>query len=158
PISLGQLRAASRGRATEHLYQVSWTTIPTPPAPSDVDLVAVGSGTVPDGPARERFADLAALSAAVDEGRPVPAAVLLAVPRYADAAGDPVPAAAHAAVHAVRSQLLAWLADERFEASRLIVATRNAVAATPEDGVAGMTQSPVWGLVRAAQAEHPGRI
>jgi short-subunit dehydrogenase len=53
---------------------------------------------------------------------------------------------------------VAWLADDRFAASRLIVVTSNAVAAVNDDGVSGLAQAPVWGLVRAAQAEHPGRI
>ncbi|WP_328615514.1 SDR family NAD(P)-dependent oxidoreductase [Amycolatopsis sp. NBC_00355] len=44
----------------------------------------------------------------------------------------------------------AWVADDRFGAARLVVRTRNA-AADP-------AQAAVWGLVRAAQTEHPGRF
>ncbi|WP_440074321.1 type I polyketide synthase, partial [Streptosporangium sp. OZ121] len=49
-----------------------------------------------------------------------------------------------------------WLAEERFASSRLVVVTRGAVAVAEEDvdlGVAG-----VWGVVRAAEAENPGRF
>ncbi|MDX6741095.1 type I polyketide synthase [Actinocorallia sp. A-T 12471] len=39
----------------------------------------------------------------------------------------------------------------------ILVRTRDAVAAAEGDSPA-LTAAPVWGLVRAAQAEHPGRI
>ncbi|MEU0531243.1 SDR family NAD(P)-dependent oxidoreductase [Amycolatopsis tolypomycina] len=67
-------------------------------------------------------------------GEPVPAAVV--VP-----AGDPARALA---------LCQAWVADDRFAAARLVLRTRNAV--TDPD------QAAVWGLVRSAQTEHPGRF
>ncbi len=59
-----------------------------------------------------------------------------------------------------------WLADEKLDGSRLVVVTGTSVAAigaeTPgADGVSdgdGLLDWPVWGLVRSAQAEHPGRF
>ncbi|MFC9178794.1 type I polyketide synthase [Streptomyces sp. NPDC057107] len=50
-----------------------------------------------------------------------------------------------------------WLADERFAASRLLVVTHGAVALPGED-VTDLAGAAVRGLVRAAQAENPGRI
>ncbi len=41
---------------------------------------------------------------------------------------------------------------------RLVVHTRGAVAAVPGDRVADPEASAVWGLVRSAQSEHPGRF
>ncbi len=52
----------------------------------------------------------------------------------------------------------AWLAKERLADERLVLVTRGAVAARPGEHVSGLAQSPVWGLVRSAQSEHPGRI
>ncbi|WP_055526380.1 type I polyketide synthase [Streptomyces graminilatus] len=50
-----------------------------------------------------------------------------------------------------------WLTEERFEGARLVVVTEGAVAiddkATPDPVLAA-----VWGLVRAARAENPGRF
>ncbi|WP_307825829.1 SDR family NAD(P)-dependent oxidoreductase, partial [Sinosporangium siamense] len=46
----------------------------------------------------------------------------------------------------------AWLAEERFAASRLVFVTRGAVSGADLVGAA------VWGLVRSAQAEHPERF
>ncbi|MGW0656878.1 SDR family NAD(P)-dependent oxidoreductase, partial [Streptomyces umbrinus] len=52
----------------------------------------------------------------------------------------------------------AWLADDRTAHSTLAVLTRRAVAAEGPPDAPGLTQAPVWGLLRAAQAEHPGRF
>ncbi|WP_440089829.1 SDR family NAD(P)-dependent oxidoreductase, partial [Streptosporangium sp. LJ11] len=50
-----------------------------------------------------------------------------------------------------------WLAGERFASSRLVVVTRGAVVAVAGE-VPDLAQAAVWGLVRAAQAEQPGRF
>ncbi|WP_446684959.1 type I polyketide synthase [Kibdelosporangium persicum] len=48
-----------------------------------------------------------------------------------------------------------WLADERFASSRLVLVTHGAVGPGERSDPAG---AAVWGLVRSAQAEHPGRL
>ncbi|WP_189282526.1 polyketide synthase dehydratase domain-containing protein, partial [Streptomyces atratus] len=50
-----------------------------------------------------------------------------------------------------------WLKDGRGEEWPLVVVTRGAVAVGGGVGV-DVCQAPVWGLVRAAQAENPGRF
>ncbi len=57
----------------------------------------------------------------------------------------------------VLGTLQAWLAEERLASTRLVVVTRGAVAAGDED-VPDLDRAPVWGLVRSAQSEHPGRL
>ena len=52
----------------------------------------------------------------------------------------------------------AWLADERFAGSRLVIVTRGAVAARAGESVADLAGAAVWGLVGSAQAEHPGQV
>ncbi len=54
------------------------------------------------------------------------------------------------------SLLQQWLAREELTGTRLVVATRGGVAVGDEDPDLG--QAPVWGLVRSAQSEHPGRF
>ncbi len=49
-----------------------------------------------------------------------------------------------------------WLADEGADGP-LVVVTRGAVSVGADGGV-DVCQAPVWGLVRAAQAENPGRF
>ncbi|WP_066363858.1 type I polyketide synthase [Herbidospora mongoliensis] len=51
--------------------------------------------------------------------------------------------------------LLTWLAGD--SPAQLVIVTRHAVTVTADD-VQDLAPAPVWGLVRAAQSEHPGRI
>ncbi|MEV4824672.1 SDR family NAD(P)-dependent oxidoreductase, partial [Micromonospora sp. NPDC049274] len=77
--------------------------------------------------------------------------VVLRVP----ASGADVPAAIRASAASVLRRLREFLAEE--QGSRLVVVTRGAVAVGPDERV-DLGVAPVWGLVRAAQAENPGRI
>ncbi|WP_461012564.1 beta-ketoacyl reductase, partial [Streptomyces capparidis] len=51
-----------------------------------------------------------------------------------------------------------WLAEERVGDARLVVVTRGAVAAGAGEGVPDLAASAVWGLVRSAESENPGRF
>ncbi|MFF1632208.1 beta-ketoacyl reductase, partial [Streptomyces sp. NPDC058272] len=62
------------------------------------------------------------------------------------------------ALTATADLLRNWAADQRFAESRLVVVTRGAVAAGADDSVPDLAHAPLWGLVRSAQAEHPGRF
>ncbi|WP_338483352.1 type I polyketide synthase [Streptomyces sp. SCSIO 75703] len=50
-----------------------------------------------------------------------------------------------------------WLGEERFGGSRLVVRTVGAVA-LPGEVLTDVAGAAVWGLVRSAQSENPGRI
>ncbi|WP_051766789.1 type I polyketide synthase [Saccharothrix syringae] len=63
---------------------------------------------------------------------------------------------ARSAVDAVLAVVRDWLADERFAAARLVLTTTGAVPAG--DAAVDSAVAPVWGLVRAAQAENPDRF
>ncbi|NKY87121.1 type I polyketide synthase [Nocardia veterana] len=99
--------------------------------------------------------DLAALidtlSAAADPV--VPEIVLWQCP---EPEGAP-PEAARQVAAGVVDTLQRWLSDSRFDRSRLVVVTRSAVAVDAAEPVS-LSQAPVWGVVRAAQAEHPDRF
>ncbi|RJQ92484.1 type I polyketide synthase, partial [Amycolatopsis panacis] len=84
-----------------------------------------------------------------DLGESVPPVVVLPVRTY----GDRV-MAAHTAVHEVLAVVQQWIAEPRFEWSRLVVLTRDAVNSGRVDPAA----SAVWGLVRSAQSEQPSRF
>ncbi|WP_439423155.1 type I polyketide synthase [Saccharothrix sp. HUAS TT10] len=73
-----------------------------------------------------------------------------------DPAGDTTPEAVRAATHHVLDHVRRWLAQDRPDA-RLVVVTSHAVAVGEED-VPDLTHAAVWGLVRSAQTENPGRI
>ncbi|MFI7709353.1 SDR family NAD(P)-dependent oxidoreductase, partial [Nonomuraea sp. NPDC049480] len=129
PITAGQL---TNGHA-ESLLHVEW---------NQISLSDAGTGELPD------------LASAMD-AESVPEWALLKVP-----ATDPetdAPAAVRRAAHQVLASVQEWLADERFVSSRLVVVTQGAVAVGPDEGV-DVGVAPVWGLVRAAEAENPGRF
>jgi acyl carrier protein len=66
-------------------------------------------------------------------------------------------AAVRGTAHRALGLLQAWSADERCTLTRLSVVTRGAVVAADGDEP-DLACAPVWGLVRSAQLEHPGRI
>ncbi len=67
---------------------------------------------------------------------------------------DPL-AATYRRSHEALAALQSWLAEH--DSGILVVATRGAVALPGED-VTDLAGAAVWGLVRSAQTEHPGRI
>ncbi|QUI36282.1 SDR family NAD(P)-dependent oxidoreductase [Streptomyces alfalfae] len=142
-LSLRPLAAEGlTGDRLDSLFRVDWTRIrpadATPPR-----WAVLGEGTEPAGPV-PAYADLAALAEAE-----APDLVFAPVPPAASPAE-----ATHRALALVR----AWLADERFASARLVFVTSGAVAAGPDEDVPDLANAPVWGLVRAAQSEHPGRV
>ncbi|WP_275892786.1 SDR family NAD(P)-dependent oxidoreductase [Streptomyces actuosus] len=131
------------------------------------------------------YPGLASLAAAVDAGAAPPTSVLVACGADARPAGRaghaPTPGtrdddaghlparapgsaeadtveATRAALHDTLALVQSWLADDRFAAARLVLVTRGAVPAeggrAPVDPVA----ASLWGLLRSAQSEHPGRL
>ncbi|WP_280454478.1 type I polyketide synthase [Nocardia brasiliensis] len=69
-----------------------------------------------------------------------------------------LPAGVRERVVAVLGQMQKWLADDRSSTARLVVVTSRAVATDTAEDVLDLVHAPVWGLVRSAQSEHPGRI
>ncbi|MBT2439188.1 SDR family NAD(P)-dependent oxidoreductase, partial [Streptomyces sp. ISL-36] len=86
-----------------------------------------------------------------DPAGPVPYEILDATGTYP----GPAPEAVRAAVADVLARLREWI--ERDAEDRLVVLTRRAVAAGPGDAP-DLAAAPLWGLVRSAATENPGRI
>nr|WP_306747649.1 SDR family NAD(P)-dependent oxidoreductase [Saccharothrix yanglingensis] len=72
-------------------------------------------------------------------------------------AGLPTPRAVRVATGWALGVLHDWLADPRCADALLVFGTRGGVDATGADDV-DVAAAAVWGLVRSAQAEHPGRF
>ncbi|WP_433859675.1 type I polyketide synthase [Streptomyces kronopolitis] len=153
PVDPAQLAAAAP-RLTD-LYRMDWVEPPPHGQPAEPYAV-LGTDGMPEPPEGHgtRYADLAALAAAVDAGAEVPGTVLVGSP---PAGGDPAEATRRAVHHALEVAQ-AWLNEERFAASRLVLCTRDAVADRSGAPVPGLPQSAVWGLIRTAKAENPGRF
>ncbi|MER5936555.1 type I polyketide synthase [Streptomyces sp. NPDC001928] len=146
PASPAQFAAGAAATGAEHLYRVEWTPAPAEPTTVEAPADIAGPVTVLRVPDDAEAWHEAGLALAPCEGD-VPGTVLLPVRRGAG------PAAVAEVLAAVRE----WTAEERFAGARLVVVTNGAVAArdgeTPDVGGAG-----VWGLVRSAMNEHPGRF
>ncbi|MEU2133698.1 SDR family NAD(P)-dependent oxidoreductase [Streptomyces sp. NPDC018352] len=95
----------------------------------------------------------------LDAARPAVGAAaevdVIEVPGPAD--GVDAVADVHHRVTRALERLQVWLSEERPEGERVVVATRGAVAIEGEE-VRDLGAAAVWGLVRSAQSEHPGRI
>ncbi|MCD9903495.1 hypothetical protein LUR56_32855 [Streptomyces sp. MT29] len=152
PLSPEDLSVAG-DRAAEGLFGLSWEPVPLDRTAADEDRVVLG-GTL-DLPGARTHADLAGLRRAVDDGEAAPSAVLL--PLEAPAGTGGLAERARAALAGVLATVREWLADERFADTRLAVVTRGPVAPDGEDAH-DLVLAGVWGLLRSAQAEQPGRI
>ncbi|GAA3806027.1 hypothetical protein GCM10022403_045120 [Streptomyces coacervatus] len=146
------------------LFEPVWSEIVAPDAEPVSAALVSAHPLEPSDSAMERYDDLAALAAAADAGMTVPDVLLVSCPP--PASGDPQPQSAPAphtahAAHGAAQWALAlaqeWLADERFAGSRLAFVTRGAVATADED-VTDLAGACVWGLVRSAETENPGRF
>ncbi|MCP2168528.1 polyketide synthase 12 [Goodfellowiella coeruleoviolacea] len=147
PVSASQLRDA-RGNDGS-LYRVDWTPVAAgATAPARWALLGTdGFGLgIP-----EQYRDLADLPA----GSAPEAVVVTFAPRPASSTVDR--AVAETVTGAV-ALLRSWLDDDRFADSRLVLVTRGAVATSAEDDEPDLVHAPLWGLVRAAQSENPGRF
>ncbi|MFE3605640.1 type I polyketide synthase, partial [Streptomyces goshikiensis] len=151
--------AAVPAAVREALFQLDWAPLPLPARPEALAAPAGPEGgwavlgSTGNGPGT-RHTDLAELAAAIDAGAPVPAYVLAPFPRQADGlAPDTLREAAHQALALVHG----WLADTRFETSRLVVVTSGAVAG-PGEGGTDLPHAAVRGLLRSAETENPGRF
>ncbi|MFI2511780.1 type I polyketide synthase, partial [Streptomyces sp. NPDC018972] len=128
----------------QSLCAVDWTRIETAPTTGTVDIARIGAG--------ETHPDLGALERALTEGAPAPTAVLAAV----STTGEDTPDSVHATVGRALGLVQRWLAGEGLGEARLVVVTRGAVSVGGE--APDVAQAAVWGLLRSAQSEHPGRF
>src|SRR5204863_2904062 len=101
-----------------------------------------------------------ALLAALDDGTEPPDVVLVRAGTGsppATASSVELAEAARASCEATLDLLKRWLSDERLGPSRLAFVTGEAVAVRAGEAP-DLAAAPVWGLLRSAQAENPGRI
>ncbi|MEN3614681.1 SDR family NAD(P)-dependent oxidoreductase [Plantactinospora sp. ZYX-F-223] len=145
------------------LYRVDWRPAPaagTGTAPRCVVLGTAGSRLADTLPGSTVVADLAELDALLGRTDPdgMPEAVVYPVPaRVEPDDGDP-DNRAWGPVPAILPVLQSWLSDERRGHTRLVVVTEGAVAVRTGEDLPDVAAAGVWGLVRSAQSEHPGRF
>ncbi|MDH6117463.1 acyl transferase domain-containing protein/D-arabinose 1-dehydrogenase-like Zn-dependent alcohol dehydrogenase/acyl carrier protein [Kitasatospora sp. GAS204A] len=150
PVSAAQVRAA-RGAHVESLFTVEWQPASLGGADTAGWALLGAERLALDLPGH---ADLTALAAAIDAGATPPTTVLTVV------AAEPgeLPQAAHATARRALALVQEWLAADEFADARLVLATRGALAVSAGEAVAELAAATVWGLVRSAQTENPGRL
>ncbi|RPF25314.1 candicidin polyketide synthase FscB [Streptomyces sp. Ag109_G2-6] len=144
PVDVARLRPAATG--DDALHQLEWAPLP---------VTADAAQATGEAPAVH--ADPAALLALLraDATAPLPATVFAAV--HGGTAED-VAGAVHETARKALELVREWLADARCEDSRLVLLTRGAVATRAAEDVRDLPAAAVWGLLRTAQSENPGRF
>ncbi|WP_420717353.1 type I polyketide synthase [Streptomyces sp. WM6378] len=159
PATAEQVRSARGGRE-QSLYELQWR-----PAPQATPETGRGPWAVlgaHDGQAA-RLAGAgdgtAALHTCLDDALAgdAPRHVVLCLDDAVTAGPDPLTTVATADKH-VLDLVQRFLAEERFGAATLVVLTRGALDTGAGENVESLPGASVWGLIRSAQTEHPGRF
>ncbi|MEU8793015.1 SDR family NAD(P)-dependent oxidoreductase [Streptomyces sp. NPDC048643] len=161
PADVGQLSALGFD-PRDALFQIDWAPLPVPATTAPYAVLAAPGSPPAVTPAQGGtvFASPAQLAAS---GQEIPPLVITALdhpdtPTGPEADSDAsVPAAAGRALHRVLGWAKDWLADDRFSASRLVLVTRGAFGDGP-GAPADPAAAAVWGFLRTAQTENPGRF
>ncbi|MCC3772648.1 SDR family NAD(P)-dependent oxidoreductase, partial [Streptomyces sp. UNOC14_S4] len=170
PVTADQLRPAGPPHR-DALFRVDWrkadagTAAPSAWAAPGPDTRALVGHLADEHRPAARYEDLAAAAAAAAAAAPhepvpvpMPETVVVHVGTALPGNGEDVPARTRRLLSSVLDLLQAWLADTRFDGVRLVVATTGALAVRPGEPVTDVPAAAVWGLVRSAQSEHPGRF
>ncbi|MFJ2816607.1 SDR family NAD(P)-dependent oxidoreductase [Streptomyces sp. NPDC087294] len=157
PLDAGDL-TGGRTAQGDALFRVEWTATPmgtsgagefpgaTPDAVEGAAgawavLVDTGSDAIGLDAVADRYPGLPELAAA----QPLPDVVHVSFPAGSELSASAAHGTAQRALRLVRE----WLAEERLSSARLVLVTH---------GCDDPVNAVVWGLVRAAQSEHPGRF
>ncbi|MEU1151068.1 type I polyketide synthase [Streptomyces sp. NPDC005863] len=180
PVGAHQI-AGARSADRDALFGLVWAkaaaaagagggaTRPAVVAPAGEPLGSALAGALSDAPVWGTFG---ALRAGVEAGGEAPDVVLAVCTGLgtgsrngvagAGAHGEPAGAGAAGDARAVAVALLSllkeWVDDPAFTSGRLVVVTRGAVATRPGEALGDVPGASLWGLVRSAQAENPGRL
>ncbi|NIY70588.1 Type I modular polyketide synthase [Streptomyces malaysiensis] len=170
PVAADQLAGPAKGAHNDALYQVKWTDLPLSDDAARTEIDArLGTGTRTDaavgewgligtdGATHRRLAaagvptrTYSGLADILVAGAVPPTVVLLSC---AGGSSD-LATGTRTLLRRVLAVVQDWLSDDRWASSQLVVLTHGAV--TPD--VTDLAAAAVWGLVRSAQSENPGRI
>ncbi len=152
----------ARARRADLLFDLDWVSPSTPRKHLTGRCALLGTEALEardslqrTGVKLEAHEDLESLVRAIGEGAPPPDLVLVGC---ASTEGKLDGEAALASVERARALMRTWLAEERLAETRLVLLSRGAVLAAPEQGAPDPAVASLWGLVRSAQIESPGRF
>ncbi|MGW0960010.1 SDR family NAD(P)-dependent oxidoreductase, partial [Streptomyces gelaticus] len=157
PLAPGAMPDGRRDRASTSLYVVDWPAVEVPGAPGPLgawavlgaDDFGIGAAMAEAGTLVETHEDLAALARATKSTGVTPDMVVVSC--------QPGSAPREQTCR-ILELVQGWLADATLADSRLLVVTRGAVTATATEPGPDLAGAAVWGLLRSAQSENPGRV
>lgn len=150
------------GQQSSGLFSVCWSPLLIPASPPANQIYLLGDvpaalpDAMPAGVSFKLYANVEQLAQSLsneNHDNPTFDSVLFC---RSQSTGSPVEEA-HPITADVMQQLQNWLADPLFADSGLTIVTQGAVATSTDEAILRLYQSPVWGLVRSAQSEHPQR-
>ncbi|MFE6407031.1 type I polyketide synthase [Streptomyces sp. NPDC057837] len=166
PITAEQLAKAVTSVTTggnEHLFRLDWVPLSVTESLSADRVAFLGTdvpeallGSLPDGTTVTCHREPATLPA--DGADAVPDLVVATGLLRRPGPAEDVPGSAREAVRYALDLIRTWLAEERPAGSRLVFLTRRAVAVHTGSEAPSPADAAVWGLIRTAQTEHPGRF
>ncbi|MGW2332087.1 beta-ketoacyl synthase N-terminal-like domain-containing protein, partial [Streptomyces sp. NPDC001700] len=157
------LRAASAQQPVissayrDSLFRTEWTAL-NPAEATPARWAAIGPWTADIGVTVHTADSLTELVALPEQAHEAPDFVLLPCSGTTGDADGVTADGTRATVNHVLDVLQTWLADDRFADARLVVVTGGAVSVSSDADVTDLAGAAVWGLIRAAQSENPGRI
>ncbi|HEV2638273.1 MAG TPA: SDR family NAD(P)-dependent oxidoreductase [Actinocrinis sp.] len=152
--------------AADSLYRVEWTPLGALSAGEAEPAgrwAVLGTGPDADQAADtfpfQYYPDFGELDDALADGAETPDVLVVSLlgSDAAEAEADVV-MATREQVCLVLALVQTWLADDRFQNGRLVLLTAGAVATGEQDPADDLAAAAVWGLIRSAQAEDPGRL
>ncbi|WP_435188580.1 SDR family NAD(P)-dependent oxidoreductase [Streptomyces sp. bgisy126] len=162
-VSDEQLAAGPEGRAKRNgaLYEVDWQQLPAARALPVRRIAVVGedhakvaSALETTGTSCDWYPGPAELFEAAAAGQ-APDTVVVSFPHLP----RPDAASAHATAHRALDLAQTWLEHGgALTGTTLVLVTRGAVAAGADDELGDPSTATVWGLIRSAQSEEPGRF
>ncbi|MET9520686.1 type I polyketide synthase, partial [Streptomyces sp. NPDC002994] len=172
PVERDRLAASLGASTTAPLYEVVWREVGARAAGRPERWALVGGDRIRSrlGHAAEaagftEYTGLDELRRDLAEGCAAPEAVVVTFgpgpgpgPGPGAEPDRPVADEVRAVLHEGLACVQEWLADERVADVRLVILTERAVAAAVDEDVPGLSWSGLWGLLRSAQSEHPGRF
>ncbi|PAZ15946.1 polyketide synthase, partial [Streptomyces sp. SA15] len=152
PADLGDLGSSAVNR--DSLLRLEWIPVPSADTVPPSKLVQLG----PD-----RFGLRSAAGADIDwrefdELSALPGDLYDVVVCIEGDDRPDVAGAARAILYGALELVQAWASDDRFADARLVVVTRRAVMTGAGEPVPDLSSAPLWGLLRSAQNESPGRL
>ncbi|HEX8690697.1 MAG TPA: SDR family NAD(P)-dependent oxidoreductase, partial [Solirubrobacterales bacterium] len=154
PVSAEQLRAG--GSRQDPLLGIEWREVELPtfdPSANGTNPTIATIGELQLAGA-DCYETIAALLEAIESGAPAPQAVLLEVTAKAS---EQQAEAARTLTQRTLGTVQEWLSQEGLAGSRLALLTTAGVA-TAEAESPELSSASLWGLLRSAQSEHPGRF